>query len=241
MLVPDVAARELLAEPGIGSVELAVYFVAWTSYPDCMTDLSRMVRAARSTTAHACAALEARGWLTLLADGKRVRPVALIPDRCQAHMVQSLETAYELAANRGEFLMKRYLDLRISSDEYVDNARPEFLCNPGTGELLEYDRLYLQGVAFEFNGPQHYVSTRRFPSERDLRQTQARDLIKCGASHKARVVLVEVTADELYLDILETLIPDQLPRRQVDVNGQYYRALAAMCAGYAAKARSGKG
>ncbi|MDP2871157.1 MAG: hypothetical protein Q8P31_01235, partial [Bacillota bacterium] len=94
MVIPDVAVRELLAEPGIGSVELAVYFVVWASHPDCLSDLSRMARVARSTTARACADLEARGWLTLMADGKRIRPVALIPHRCQAQMVQSLETAY---------------------------------------------------------------------------------------------------------------------------------------------------
>jgi len=155
-------------------------------------------------------------------------------------MARMLEEAYGMAANRGEFLMKRYLDLRIASDEYVDNAHPGFLVNPGTGELLEYDRLYLQGVAFEFDGPQHYTPTRRFPDERDLRRTQSRDLIKAGISHRANVKLVKVTAEQLHPDILENLIPDSLPRRPVDTQGLYYQTLVGLCLAYAAKARSGK-
>jgi hypothetical protein len=37
-----------------------------------------------------------------------------------------------MAPNKGEFLMKKYLDLLISSENCVDDARPQFLQNPMT-------------------------------------------------------------------------------------------------------------
>jgi hypothetical protein len=168
------------------------------------------------------------------------QPVALIPRRCQEELVRHLENQYELASNKGEFLMKRYLDLRVASDEYVDNARPESLQNPLTDEHLEYDRLYLQGIAFEFNGPQHSERTKRYSSEKTLRETKARDLMKKGLSQDARVRLITVTPDHLHPDCLEALLPPELPRRRMDTEGQYYRTLAGLCTAYSLKARSGQ-
>jgi hypothetical protein len=237
--IPDVVARGLLAERGLGPTELAIFLAVWTSQPGNLSALSEIVGASRNTTTRACDNLVARGWLRLVPDGKRLRPEALIPHCCQELMVQSLKEAYEMAANRGEFLMKRYLDLRVNSDDYVNNARPVVLTNPGTGEPMEYDRLYLtQGVAFEFNGPQHYETTKRYNNEWELKQTKLRDLVKTGISYKNNIALIVVTMDELHPDILETLIPASLPRRPLDTTGCYYRALAGLCAAYGAKARS---
>lgn len=55
--------------------------------------------------------------------------------------------------------MREYLSLMIDSGEFEDNAAPGFLVNPLTDERLQFDRFYPPGVAFEFNGPQHYGAT----------------------------------------------------------------------------------
>ncbi|MDP2873245.1 MAG: hypothetical protein Q8P31_12010 [Bacillota bacterium] len=239
MAVPDEVARELLADHELGTLELVVYFVTYVASPISLSALAAEARTTRSAAAMACSRLAQRGWLSLTRCGKGLRPTVLVPQRCQELMANALETGYSLVANKGEYLMKRFLDLRVDSDEYIDNARPGFLINPKTGELLEYDRYYLlHGVAFEFNGPQHYELTGRYPDERTLRETQTRDLIKGGISLNAKVAMVTVTVDQLHPDILETLLPAQLPRRTVDVGGCYYRTLASLCTGYGAKARA---
>jgi hypothetical protein len=67
-------------------------------------------------------------------------------------MVERLEKQYGMAQNKGEFLMKRNLDLWVHSSEFVDNARPDHLTTPTSDHPLEYDRYYYQlGVAFELS------------------------------------------------------------------------------------------
>jgi hypothetical protein len=134
--------------------------------------------------------------------------------------------------------MKAFLDYAIASEGYMDNARPEFLTNPATGERLEYDRYYFDGVAFEFNGTQHNEQTDRFQSARQLRDTQMRDLIKIGRSVDARITLVTVHPHQLHPEVIVSLLPDCLPRRTLDFNGPYLRAMARFALGYAAKAQS---
>jgi len=134
--------------------------------------------------------------------------------------------------------MKAFLDYAVASEGYVDNARPEFLTNPATGERLEYDRYYFDGVAFEFNGTQHNDQTDRFPSVRQLRDIQTRDLIKIGRSVDARITLITVLPHQLHPEVLASLLPDSLPQRALDLNGPYLRAVARLAVGYAAKAQS---
>ena len=171
-----------------------------------------------------------------------MHPVPIIEHECQAAMVRNLVSAYDVVANRGEFLMRSYLDLRVCDDQFIDHARPAFLTNPLTQEPLEYDRYYHCGVAFEFNGPQHYRETSRFADTDVVRATQARDLIKKGLSQDSRVKLVIVTGEQLRLDAMELLLPESLPRRPLDKTGPYYQCLAGLCTEYALKVvgRAGK-
>jgi hypothetical protein len=174
--------------------------------------------------------------MSLVKTGNRIRPIALVPYQYQVKMAQDLEAVYGLVRNKGEFLMKRYLDLRINSDEFVDNARPEFLVNPMTDEPLEYDRYYMSRVAFEFNGPQHHGTTEAYPDEKALKEAKARDLFKKALSDKTGVKLITVTAEDLRPDVLGKLIPDDLPLNPIDEAGPHFKALVRICMAYAAKA-----
>ncbi len=170
-----------------------------------------------------------------------MRPVALLPPLCQQKLAAQLEADYSDAANRGEFLMKKYLDMRVRLDCFIDNSRPGFLISPLTDEALELDRHYCRhNVAFEFNGPQHWELTDRYPGEQELRETKARDAIKRGLCQARGITLITITAEQLHPDILETLIPPHLPRRPLDKQGSYYRKLVELCTRYirAAKAAS---
>jgi len=81
----------------------------------------------------------------------------------KAKQINQLEADINAAPNKGEALMRKVLDLVIPDTGFIDNYRPEFLKNPMTGQCLEYDRYHNVGVAFEFNGPQHYGPTGRYP------------------------------------------------------------------------------
>jgi hypothetical protein len=152
-------------------------------------------------------------------------------------MALRLREEYDMAVYRGEFLMRKYLDFRVATNDFIDNARPAFLTNPLTGERLEYDRYYLAGVAFEFNGSQHYERTRLYEDGKSLKERRARDAIKKGLSMDARVIIVVITAEQLHPTILEGLIPGILPRRTIDTGGAYYQALADLCVRYLAETR----
>lgn len=229
MSLPRLVLNALVREEGLSPVDWAVYNLAWEMCPGSVLELAGIARMSRNTVIASCDRLSKCGWLTIRREGRSNRPVALIHRECQQVMALELRRRADLAANRGEFLMKRYLDLRVNSDEYVDNARPGYLANPISKQRLEYDRLYLLGVAFEFNGPQHHGQTEHFPSEHALRQTQARDLIKQSLSRNNQVLLVTVDTEQLRPSTLESLIPDCLPRRPLDTEGPYFRALAELC------------
>lgn len=135
-----------------------------------------------------------------------------------------------MANYKGEFLMRRFLDLRVADEDFVDNARPNQFTNPETRERLECDRLYVRaGVAFEFNGPQHFQQTEMYSDERAFKQRRTRDILKKGLSLEANVILVTVTASELYPAALDALIPARLKRRPLDTEGPVYRALVDLC------------
>lgn len=165
------------------------------------------------------------------------RPIPLVPVPTQVKLAASLEEEYHMAPNKGEFLMKRQLDLLVASRRFVDNVRPGFLANPATDRPLEYDRHYLEGVAFEFNGRQHLAAAAQNGAEdkaaQDLRM---RDLLKAALSKEAGVELVVVTAQDLRPGELSKLIPAMLKRNYIDVNGPYCRTLFRISAAYAAHA-----
>jgi hypothetical protein len=237
MSIPRSVLRGLMGERHLTAADLRVFMIAWESCPETIAKLAAEAGICRSTAKRSCVALAKAGWMAMKRQGRCERPVAIIPHKLQSKMVEELHRGYAMTPFRGEYLMKAYLNLRINTDEYTDNARPGFLLNPESKEALEYDRYYWAGVAFEFNGPQHYEVTAKYASERQLQKTRLRDLVKRGLSQEAQVSLVVVTTDQLSPATLDTLIPDRLPRRPVDEQGPYYRALVELCQAYMHKAR----
>lgn len=130
----------------------------------------------------------------------------------------------------GEALMKELLNLLVSDDRFQDNARPGFLENPLTGERLEFDRWYTKaGVAFEFNGEQHYRTSAKFADPEQLRLQRTRDLIKVALAWKEGIQLITLHATDLTLDRLSRKIAGVLPLREVRLEDpvvQYLRAVS---------------
>ena len=237
LYLPNAAFEWLLAESALNHLDRLFFLTVLAGAPQSVTEAAAAANMHRNRATAACRRLSALGWLELRRDGHRARPVAVIPHQPQIRLAELFETRYALAQYKGEFLMKCYLDLRIRDDEFVDNARPRFLTNPMSDEALEYDRYYLSGVAFEFNGSQHQGLTQKYNRGSSLKERKTRDLLKKGLSQDAQVTLVVIRPDDLPPDNLERLIPAEMPRRPLDKEGPYYQILARVCQAYSAKVR----
>jgi hypothetical protein len=162
--------------------------------------------------------LQATGWLWV-ARGKKFRPIRFDlrnpeAERCQRTIVAIGERLKE-TKHYGEQVMREYLSLLIDSDEYQDNARPGFLVNPYTEEIMEFDRYYTKGVAWEYNGPQHDGPTARYPNTAKARRQQGRDMIKRSICADKGIHLIIVHAEDLTLATMRAKIGNLLPLRDL--------------------------
>jgi len=140
--------------------------------------------------------------------------------------------------HKGEALMREWLNLIVDSDDFDDNARPGFLRNPMTGENMEYDRWYTAGVAFEFNGPQHYGPTDVYPDPAQARLTMGRDYIKRGISQEKGVHLVTIRPDDLTFTRMRKLVEGLLPLRELRPDDPVLRYLTEVSLRYMGRARA---
>jgi len=97
----------------------------------------------------------------------------------------------------GQTLMEEYLNLLVDSRKFHDGGSEGILVNPLTGHQLQLDRYYYEyGVAFEFNGEQHYRPTERFTKDQVAAQRE-RDAIKRSICEAEGINLVVVHAQDL--------------------------------------------
>ena len=140
----------------------------------------------------------------------------------------------------GEAIMHEALALIVGTDQCVEGARPDFLVNPATGERLELDRYYPKHhVAFEFNGPQHYVATDRFP-KKVVEAQRRRDAVKRRICKRYGIDLVIVRAEDLGIATLLRKVGDRLPRRSLRIFRQTIRYLNKRAVRYRQAASEGK-
>lgn len=214
-----------------------LYLLIELKRPNSVSELTRLSGLSRRAVRRHCEALAAAGWVTMVSKPGETKVLATMPPATQEALALRLKEDRWAATHAGEFLMKAWLDLIVDSDNYVDNCRPAFLAHPVTGQLLEYDRYYREGVAFEYNGRQHYEVTAQYPNEADLQSLQVRDHIKAALSQKNNIILVQVTEADLSLAGMRTKIPGILPSKEVDEDGPYVRMLARLSEEYASSCR----
>jgi len=150
----------------------------------------------------------------------------------KARQISQLEADIKAAPNKGEALMRKVLDLVVPDTRFIDNYRPGFLRNPMTEQCLEYDRYYEVGVAFEFNGPQHYGPTDRFPDPRNAAALRTRDLVKRGLSMENGITLITVRAADLSIDTICRMAEGHLAVRRPSKTDLYVVRLQAMLRRY---------
>ena len=105
-------------------------------------------------------------------------------------------------------------------------CRPATMKNPRTGSRLELDGFCEklkwmggEGVAFEFNGPQHYQFVRPYHrSKKDLYAQQYRDSIKSIWAVENGVALLVISYEDYYN--VDKIIHEFIEKRQVGKSSQ---------------------
>lgn len=214
----------LLAERTVGALAKLVYGLLQT-IPTFRgqggvftnTTLGALTGFSRSSVRRAVGELVNAGWLQVTQES-RVRPIRFTlgsPAEMQRQSeIELVQRRLRRDGYKGEALMQEYLSLLIESDQFTDNARPGFLVNPLTKARLELDRFYPPGLAFEYNGNQHYRATGRF-SQADVEAQRLRDLIKAGLCLYQGIQLVIIDAEDLSLEGVRNKIPACIPLRSL--------------------------
>lgn len=170
-----------------------------------------------NTLKRAIAELTRTEWL-LIAQKRARAPIEFVLGNPVATMVEAwvkkARWRIKRARNKGEAIMHEYLSLLIDSEDYQDNVKLGILVNPSTGERMEFDRYYPKGVAFEFQGPQHFGNTDQF-SKQEVADQMARDHMKRGICAKEGITLLEVRREDLSLNTMKRRVGTHLPLRDL--------------------------
>jgi len=107
----------------------------------------------------------------------------------------------------GQYLLKCIVAVLVVDQLLIENGEVLRLVNPFTGGQLHYDLLLpVSRVALEFQGPQHYRTTQRYPSDTQLQEQRMRDDIKRRFSETHGITLIEVRADDLSFGTISSLL-----------------------------------
>lgn len=190
--------------------------------------LGAQARLSVPTVRRSIAELCGTGWIET-EQANQVAPIKFTlrnPDRARGRAeVAEAWRRIKRTRNRAEAVMCEYLSLLIDSDEYTDNARPGFLVNPNSGERLELDRYYPGIAAFEYNGPQHDRTTKKFPKPEVVKAQKERDLIKEAICARRGLPLVIIRWEDLNLNIIREKIGNLLPLRDLKGREELIRFL----------------
>ncbi len=193
------------------------------------------------TVKRAVRALAEARWIAT-AQESRLKPVWFRLQHADQAYKEEVARRLEESKYGGEALMRAHLSLIADTRVCQDGARPDFLVNPSSKERMELDRYYpVHRVAFEFNGPQHYVATGRF-SKPEVVAQRKRDALKRRICKDEEVALVVIHAEDLSLTTILKRVGDKLPLRTLrgfKQTIQYLKSRSQRYRNAAAKPRGG--
>jgi len=194
-----------------------------------------------NTLRRAMADLAGAGWVSLR-QSSRVSPITFslgTPELRRSQFTAAVaKRRLKRSHHAGEAIMQEYLSLLIDSTQFTDNARPGFLINPLTGERMEFDRLYRENVAFEFNGGQHYGAT-ELVTQASSDSQHLRDLIKAGICLYRGIQLVIIHAEDLSVRGMLKKIGQTMPLRSLVGQAPLIELLEEASLPYRAEAAAG--
>ncbi|HWI61200.1 MAG TPA: hypothetical protein VNT75_05170 [Symbiobacteriaceae bacterium] len=206
----------LLAEPRLRPQAKLLYGILQTMPVCTYIKLSETAHVSVTTVKQCVRELAEAGWITTH-QAHKFDPIRFTLQEPDTPEVALSKKRLEEAHYSPEAIMKECLSLLIDSDEFEDNARPGFLVNPLTGERMELDRYYPRlAVGFEYNGAQHFRTTKRFPSAQKLTMQQARDLMKEAICARRGIRIIVITRADLNLSTMRKKVARIMPLRPLD-------------------------
>ena len=197
--------------------------------------LSQLTGSSDDALRRAVAELIAAGWLTITRTNRKspLHFTLCNPVSTQLRArISSLRRRLRGAQHRGEALLREFLNALVSLDHYQDDAAPDFLLNPYTGEFMELDRYYpTVGVAVEFNGAQHYEETDLATYAETVKQV-GRDAMKAFICNAQGIELIVIHPEDLSLKDMDQKIPGRLPRRDLEGMEPLMAALEELASEY---------
>lgn len=201
------------------------------------SSLSKELRIGLKSVHKAIGQLVRNGWL-VMKQAHQLAPITLTihhPIREQYEiMMTRAKKNLQNAKHTGEALMKEFLSLLVTSDDYMDNVKPGFLRNINTDGLLEFDRYYPNVIAFEFNGPQHYRPTELY-DEKTVNEQKIRDEQKKQLSEKKGIELAVIHPEDLSVAGMLSKIGGLLPLRNLRCGEQLIGYLERFSSNYRRK------
>lgn len=188
--------------------------------------LHKMFRIGFCTVKRCIAALRAAHWLITRQKNKhaplRIKlnfPLKEPLDNFRNVIAEAMESTSEAGrmegTSKGEKILLATLDVLVTSEYYDDHYSPKYLINPDTGQLMHHDRLYhKEGVAIEYNGPQHYHPTKWF-NAKVVAEQKRRDNNKRQMNKSLKVKQVEFTAEDLVIETIMDKLRGLLPLRRL--------------------------
>jgi DNA-binding transcriptional ArsR family regulator len=165
--------------------------------------------------------LQQLGWVDLIRDGKRLRPVAIVPWDVETMIAAKIRMRVRLSPYKGEEVTAFFVEWIVAPRvRLIRHARPDFLRNQETGQNLEYD-IYVPEFywAIEYHGEQHFGPTQRYQGDRAFVERHKRDLRKAQLSKNNNIRLSVVHNRILTLNGILEVIPNDIPRRVFDPKG----------------------
>lgn len=204
-----------------------LYVVTMLDRPASLHALATKAQLDPKTTAKHCRELERQGWMRLVEDAGRQKPVATLPAAVEALVASEVSQEIDTSHFKGEETTKAFVDWIVSPRvRLMFDSRPGFLKNPETGQNLEYDILAPDHHwAIEHQGDQHFGVTDLYPDRNQFRERQKRDVMKVGLSDKCGIRLSLVTKMDLSFEKLLPMVPPDVPRRDFDPKGPFAQML----------------
>lgn len=219
--------EELTNAKEIDAIGKAVYVTAAMSLAPSIKTLSTKLDVDTRAIARQCRALEGLRWMKLTKDGRCLRPSAVVPPEVEARLAEEARSIILLSPYKGEATTRAFVDWIIApSVTLVFGARPAFLYNKATKQQLEYDIYAIRlRWALEHHGEQHFEPTRLYPGEKEFIERFKRDRLKLELSKQNNVRLSIATKEDLTLERMLALIPEDIPRRALDPEGPFVQML----------------
>jgi len=217
----------LLTAPNLSAVAKLLYGQL-QSLPDFAKErctvtygaLSRLTGSCEDTLRQGAIELVTAGWLTCTRENRRSPLCFTLCNPVQARWRARISSIKRRVCgnkkHKGETLLREFLNALVALDDGQNDATPDFLVNPYTRELMEFDRYYPSAcVAVEFNGDQHYEQTDLASLEETVKQV-GRDAMKAFLARMHRGELVIIHPEDLSLKTLQQKLPLRLPRRELE-------------------------